>query len=154
MAILLAATLVAAQNPPPTKAVPADDYSGMYSFLREGEFVQISVEEGNRVTGFVSSFGDADKANFVDYFFDRAELHDHDIRFSTKKIRGIWFEFQGTISRGPGKNRADEAYYVIKGTLTEHTSSDNKPAVKESEVTLRSFPKDVEDEGQPSGARH
>jgi len=146
MAMFLVATLVCAQNPPSTKAAPSDDYSGMYTFLREGEFLQISVDEGNRVTGFISCFGDADKGNFVDYFFDKAELHDRDIRFSTRKIQGTWFEFQGAISRGPGKTRDAEAYYVIKGTLTEHTSSDNKPALKESEVTLRSFPQEIEDE--------
>ena len=152
MAILLVATLVCAQNPQSTEAAPADDYSGTYTFLREGEFVQISVDEGNRVTGFISSFGDVGKGNFVDYFFDKAELHDHDIRFSTRKIQGTWFEFRGGISRGPGKTRADEAYYVIKGTLTQHTP-DAKAEAKATEVTLRSFPQDVEDEGQPSGAR-
>ena len=155
-AILLVATLLSAQNPTPaTKAASADEYSGMYSFLREGEFVQISVEEGNRVTGFISSFGDADKTSFVDYFFDKAELHDRDIRFSTKKIRGTWFEFRGAISRGEGKTRDAEDYYVIKGTLTEHTS-DGKPAAKESEVTLRSFPQEIEDqpETKPGGASH
>lgn len=145
IAILLAATLVWAQNPQPKTAVPADDYSGMYSFLQDGEFIQISVEEGNRLTGFISCFGDADKTAFVDYFFDKAELHDHDIRWSTRKVQGKWFEFQGTISRGEGKTRDAEAYYVIKGTLTQHTS-DGKPAAKESEVALRSFPQDIEDE--------
>ena len=143
--MLLASTLVAAQNPQPAKAAPSDDYSGMYSFLQDGEFIQISVDDGNRVTGFISCFGDADKTAFVDYFFDKAELHEHDIRFSTKKIRGTWFEFQGTISRGEGKTRDAEAYFVIKGTLTQHTA-DGKPAAKESEVTLRSFPQDIEDE--------
>lgn len=145
VAMLLATTLVWAQNPPSTKATPADDYSGMYSFLQDGEFIQISVEEGNRVTGFISCFGDADKTSFIDYFFDKAELHDHDIRFSTRKMQGKWFELQGKISRGEGKTRDDEGYYVIKGTLTQHTS-DGKPAAKESQVTLRSFPQDIEDE--------
>jgi len=147
VAILLAATLVWAENPPSTKAAPADDYSGMYSFLQEGEFVEISVDEGNRVTGFISSFGDADKANFVDYFFDKAELHDHDIRFSTRKIQGTWFEFHGAISRGPGKNRDAEAYYVIKGTLTQHTSN-GRPEAKTTDVTLRSFPLEIEDQSE------
>jgi hypothetical protein len=142
--LMLLATLVAAQNPPQKAAAPASDYSGMYSFLQEGEFIQISVDEGNRVTGFISSFGDTEKS-FVDYFFDKAELHDHAIRLSTRKVQGKWFEFQGTISRGPGKTRDAEAYYVIKGTLTQHTS-DSKPEAKTTEVTLRSFPQELEDE--------
>lgn len=153
--MLLAGTLVAAQNAQQKAAAPAGNYSGMYSFLREGEFIQISVEEDNRVTGFISCFGDSDKTAFVDYFFDKAELHDHDIRFSTRKVQGKWFEFQGTISRGEGKTRDAEAYYVIKGTLTQRTS-DGKPAAKEAEVFLRSFPQEIEDdpEDKAGGTSH
>src|SRR5580700_8908358 len=36
------------------------EYSGMYSFLKDGEFVQISVEDQGRVTGFVSRYGDGE----------------------------------------------------------------------------------------------
>ena len=145
--MLLACALASAQTQQQKTAVPADDYSGMYSFLQEGEFVQISLEDDNRVTGFISSFADSDKTGFVDYFFEKAELRNRDIRFSTRKVRGTWFEFKGTIERGPGQTRDAEAYYVIKGTLTQSTS-DAKGLVtaKESEVTLRSFPRDIEDE--------
>src|SRR5438128_12542127 len=40
-------------------AVP-EDYSGMYSFLRDAAFVQITVDEKGRVTGFISRFGDSE----------------------------------------------------------------------------------------------
>jgi len=157
MAILLAGTLSFAQTAKQQKtAAPADDYSGMYSFLQEGEFVQINVEAGNRLTGFISRYSDSEKAAFVDYFFERAELHDRDIRFTTRKVHGTWFEFQGAVSRGPGATRNAEAYYVIKGTLTQYTS-DAKQVVtaKEREVTFRSFPQDSEDEAEDKagGAR-
>jgi len=50
--LLLTASLLAGQindkSPPPAKTAP--DYSGMYTFLREGEFVQVTVEEAGRVT--------------------------------------------------------------------------------------------------------
>lgn len=149
VAMLLAATLAVAQSQPQKTAAPADDYSGMYSFLQEGEFVQINLEEGSRLTGFISRYSDSEKATFVDHFFEKAEFHDHDIRFSTRKVHGIWFEFKGAVSRGPGKTRNAEAYYVIKGTLTQYTSDAKQVvAAKEREVTFRSFPQDVEDEAE------
>jgi hypothetical protein len=156
IAILLAGTLSFAQTTKPQKTAPAEDYSGMYSFLQEGEFVQINVEEGNRLTGFVSRYSDSEKAQFVDHFFDKAELHDHDIRFTTRKVHGVWFEFKGAVSRGPGKTRNAEAYYVVKGTLTQFTSDASQVVTaKEREVTFRSFPQDIEDEeaGKAGGDR-
>jgi hypothetical protein len=157
IALLLAGTLSLAQTAKPQKtAPPADDYSGMYTFLQEGEFVQINVEEGNRLTGFISRYSDGEKALFVDHFFEKTELRDHNIRFATRKVHGVWFEFKGTIARGPGKTRDAEAYYVIKGTLTQYTSDANQAVTaKEREVTFRSFPQDVEDEAaaKTGGAR-
>src|SRR5437588_10507151 len=46
-------------------------YSGMYMFLKEGEFVQVTVEDKDHVTGFVSRYGDgqSDKGAFLDQFF-------------------------------------------------------------------------------------
>src|SRR5437870_5503673 len=69
--LLLTASLLAGQindkSPPPAKTAP--DYSGMYTFLREGEFVQVTVEEAGRVTGFVSRYGDlrSHKVTFIDF---------------------------------------------------------------------------------------
>ena len=65
-ALSLGAPLAKGQTEPPSPtdaskpATSVEDISGMYSFLREGEFVQINVEEGNTVTGFVSRYGDSD----------------------------------------------------------------------------------------------
>ncbi len=157
IALLLAGALSLAQTAKPQKtAAPADDYSGMYSFLQEGEFVQINLEEGNRLTGFISRYSDSEKALFVDHFFEKAELRNHDIRFTARKVHGIWFEFKGTVSRGPGKTREAEAYYVIKGALTQYTSDASQVVTaKEREVTFRSFPQDVEDDAaaKTGGAR-
>ena len=153
MAILLSGTLGFAQTAGQGKsAAPADDYSGMYSFLQEGEFVQINVEEGNRLTGFISRYSDSEKALFVDHFFQKADLHDHDIRFTTRKVHGIWFDFKGAVSRGPGKTRDAEAYYVIKGTLTQYTSDANQVVTaKEREADFRSFPRDMDDDAAKAG---
>jgi hypothetical protein len=154
MAILLAVCF-AQTGGAQKSAAPSEDYSGMYSFLQEGEFVQINIEEGNRVTGFISRYSDGEKASFVDHFFDKAELRDHDIRFTTRKVHGTWFDFKGAVSRGPGKTRDAEAYYVIKGTLTQYTSDANRVVTaKQREAEFRSFPQDVAGDTKVGGARH
>src|SRR5260221_7976841 len=96
-----------AQSTPPSvpPAKTADDYSGMYSFLQDGEFVQLSVEDGTRVSGFISRFGDSesDHGQFLDHFFKPSKLEGRQLNFTTQTVHGIWYEFKGSIERGPGK---------------------------------------------------
>jgi hypothetical protein len=130
-----------ADSKPPVR--PGAEYSGMYSFLKEGEFVQVTVEDGGRVTGFVSRFGDldSDKGAFLDQFFKTGKLEGNAIAFTTEIVHGMAYEFKGTISRGEGKNPGDEAYYQIKGTLTERlTDANQKTSSRSRDVTLKAFP--------------
>ncbi len=124
-------------------ARPGAEYSGMYSFLKEGEFVQVTVEDGGRVTGFVSRFGDidSDKGAFLDQFFKAGKLEGDALTFTTEIVHGTAYEFKGTIGRGEGKNPGDEAYYQIKGTLTERvTDANQKTSSRSREVTFKAFP--------------
>lgn len=130
------------------KPAPSDkpDYSGMYTFLREGEFVQVTVEDEGRVTGFVSRFGDleSDKGAFLDHFFKEGKLDGNKLSFTTETVHGVWFEFKGTVERGEGKNPGDEAYYVLKGTLTEYsTDADKKTSSKSRDVAFKAFPQEA-----------
>ena len=102
----------------------------MYSFLREGEFVQITVEDAGKVTGFVSRYGDSesDRGAFLDQFFKQGKLDGTKLSFTTDTVHGVWYDFQGTISRGEGKTPSDEAFYVVKGTLRSVASSVRAPA--------------------------
>ena len=132
---------------PPTQIAPAEDFSGMYSFLREGEFVQITVEDAGHVTGFVSRYGDSDSdhGEFLNHFFKQGKLEGHDLSFTTQTVHGTWFEFQGKIDRGPAKTRAQEGYYVVKGTLTESaTDAAKKVTSKSRDVELKLFPEDAD----------
>lgn len=133
-------------------AVPEQDaesgpaYSGMYSFLKEGEFVQVTVEEAGHVTGFVSRFGDgeSDKGAFLDQFFKSGKLEGNKLSFTTEIVHGIAFDFKGTVERGDGKNPGDEGYFVLKGTLTENASDVNKKVTSHSqEVVFKMFPQDA-----------
>src|SRR5207302_8336977 len=107
---------------PDTKS--GHEYSGMYTFLKEGEFVQVTVEDAGHVTGFISRYGDgeSDKGAFLDQFFKSGKLDGNKLTFTTETVHGVWFDFKGTVERGEGKKPGDEAYYVLKGTLTQNSS--------------------------------
>ncbi len=129
-----------------TTPQPGAEYSGMYNFLREGEFVQLTVEDQGHVTGFVSRFGDSesDRGAFLDHFFKQGKLDGNKLTFTTQTVHGVWFEFRGTVERGEGKKTGDEAYCVRKGTLTENATDEAKKTTSRSrEVALKSFPQDM-----------
>lgn len=146
--VLFALMLAGAQANPnrQSPATPGADYSGMYSFLRDGEFVQVTVEDQGRVTGFVSRYGDSesDRGAFLDHFFKSGKLQGNQLAFTTETVHGVSFEFWGSVERGDGKSRGDEAYYVLKGTLVENTTDEAKKTSSRSrEVALKNFPQDV-----------
>lgn len=129
---------------PAAKSGP--DYSGMYNFLRDGEFVQVNVEEQGKVTGFVSRYGDSesDRGDFLDHFFKAGKLDGNQLTFTTDTVHGVSYEFRGSIERGEGKNPGDEAYYVLKGTLTENgMDGDKKTSSHTRQVALKMFPQDL-----------
>lgn len=131
---------------PPKDAQGQPTYSGMYTFLREGEFVQVTVEDEGHVTGFISRFGEgeSDKGAFLDQFFKTGKLDGNKLTFSTEIVHGVSFDFKGTIDRGEGKNPGDEAYFVLKGTLTENASDVNKKVTSHSrEVAFKMFPQEA-----------
>ena len=118
----------------------------MYSFLKDGEFVQITVEDGGRVTGFISRYGEGenDKGAFLDQFFKTGKLEGNNLSFTTEIVHGVAFDFKGSVQRGEGKTLQDEGYYVLKGTLTQNTNDvNNKVSARAREVVLKSFPQDA-----------
>ncbi|HYX67873.1 MAG TPA: hypothetical protein VE825_01970 [Terriglobales bacterium] len=142
LAVLLTLPL-AAQTPSPGDD---KDISGTYTFVRDGETVQINVE-ADGVHGWITRFGesDSDKGQRIDQFFDKAALAGDQLSFTTKVIHGVWFEFQGKVARGPAKSRAEEGYFVIHGTLKEYTSDANQHvSAREREVDFKLFPEDVD----------
>ena len=137
----------APSSPAPTKDTKAGaNYSGMYSFLKEGEFVQLTVEDGTQLTGFVSRYGDgeSDRGAFLDQFFKTGKLEGNKVSFTTETVHGVWFEFKGTVERGEGKNPGDEGYYVLKGTLTQSSTDVNKKMSSHPrDVAFKMFPQDM-----------
>ncbi len=152
LSLLLFSSAFAQSPAPPPQAQVTADITGLYSFVHEGEFVQIEVADG-RVTGLVSRFKgeDLEKSDFVDQYFDQAKLEGANLTFRTKAFEGVVFEFTGTVERGPAKTPSDEGYWNIRGTLLErHSTPDGKVSEKRHELTLKSFPQDAE----PNPAAH
>jgi hypothetical protein len=150
LTMLLATPLAAAQGKEPPQGAPTQrpspDYSGMYNFLKEGEFVQLTIEDDGQVTGFVSRYGDqeSDRGAFLDHFFKEGKLEGNHLTFTTAVVHGVSWGFKGTVDRGPAKNPGEEGYWVMKGRLTQYSGdADKKSASQSREVELKSFPSDV-----------
>lgn len=146
--LLLVSSLSFAQKNAQNAAPAADqqDISGMYSFLKEGEFVEVDLD-GNNVTGFVSRYGDSDsdRGAFLDHMFASGSYDGKSLSFRTKEVHGVSYEFKGKVQRGEGKQPGSEGYYVLKGTLTETTLDANKKAnSRQRDVDFKSFPADAQ----------
>src|SRR5437762_1352677 len=111
-----APTASAAAAPAAQPAPPEAQYSGMYSFTREGEFVQLDFQPEGKLGGFVSRFGtlESDRDAFLDQFIKTGSYKGHDITFTTAPVHSMWYDFKGRVDRGPGKSPTEEGYYVVK----------------------------------------
>ncbi|MGZ4831111.1 MAG: hypothetical protein ACXV78_15840 [Candidatus Angelobacter sp.] len=142
----------AAQEDSANAIVPhaAEDISGMYSFVKEGEFLQITLDK-KAVTGYISRMGDSDSDSgvFLDQFFAKADVQGHDVSFTTRPLHSVWYEFKGKFNRGPGKTKGDDGYYILRGTLKELTSNNADKTVssrsREVEFKLLAQPEDLEE---------
>ena len=142
--------MAVAQAPPAT----APDYSGMYTFLREGEFVQLTVEPNGRLSGFISRYADteSDKGLFLDQWFASGSLNGDGIQWKTRPVHAVWYEFEGSITRGEGKTPSDEGYYCMRGSLTEYSSdAQNRVSSRSRHVTFTSFPREEPSAQPPKG---
>jgi hypothetical protein len=150
LSLNLFAQTTAPQNPP-APAKPAEDYSGAYSFLQDGELLQLNIEDEGKVTGFIQRYGDTetDHGLFLDHFFKDGKLEGKNLSFSTKTVHGVWYDFKGTIERGEGKKIGDEAYFVLKGTLIQsNIDTQQKTTTKTRDVIFKAFPHDLSDAPQ------
>ena len=123
-----------------------DDFANSYTFLAADEELQLSVVQGNILLGYVSAhgIGETDRHLLLAMFFQKGTIEGDQIYFLTKPVHGLRYEFKGKIGRGPAKSSAEEGYFQITGTLTEHlTSGEGKVTSRNREVTFKSMPSDV-----------
>lgn len=136
-AVCVLAGMLSAQAPKPA----APDYSGRYSFLQDGEDLQLDVTEG-RLDGYITRFGDseADRGTLLNHYLAKASLEGNKLTFTSKPVHAVWYEFEGTIGRGPAKSKAEDGYYQIVGTLTEHRQKEGKEvSARQRQVTFKLF---------------
>ena len=146
LAMLLLLLCLAGECPAQTAAVAPDDYSGMYSFLKDGEFVQITIEDKGAVSGFISRFGDSDshRGTFLTQFFKSGKNEGSKLSFTTESVHGVWFTFEGAFGRGPGKKLDEEGDYLLRGALTRFsTDAEKKTTSQVTPVEFKSFPRDA-----------
>lgn len=123
---------------------PQDDYTGLYSFFRDNEAIQLNIQDG-KLGGWVTAYGflDSDKDTTIDRFFKQADLKGNQIHFVTQDIHGCWIEFSGHVQRGDSPTRAKQGYYELIGTLTEYVSdSDNHVNARQRQAVFKSMPQD------------
>jgi hypothetical protein len=125
----------------PAPSAPAD-ISGMYTFLHEGEFVQLT-QNGSVLSGFISRFADDKQETFVDQFFNKASWSNGELTFETRKTKGVWYEFKGSAKQMPGKTAQQEGFIVLAGKLTSHNADPNgKDEAEVKNVEFQSFAAD------------
>ena len=142
--VLMAATLAWTQNGPDVIA-QYGDVTGMYSFLHDGEFLQVTVDTSQKagnsynVTGYVSRFGDSDtdKGRVLDQFIEKGSLTGDLLEFKTKAVHGTWFTFNGSVTRGEAKDKKHDGYFVIRGTLTRNETQDGKTVSNERDIECK-----------------
>ena len=122
-----------------------ENYSGLYSFLKDGEFVQITIEEKG-VSGFISRYADSetDQNTFLAQFFKSGSFEAKKLSFTTEAVHGVWFTFDGAVDRGPAKKADDEGYYLMRGKLTRFSTDGEKNTTSQvRQVEFKSFPRDT-----------
>lgn len=106
-----------------TSLIP-EDASGEYMLGRPGELIEITIQFGD-LSGYISRQGDgySDEGTPLTFFFEQTFLRGQDLRFTTRQVHGVWYSFQGTITRGPASTREEDGYYLLVGELVEHDAA-------------------------------
>jgi len=102
----------ASTAPKAANSAAEEDISGMYSFERDGEFIQITVEPAEpmkapAVSGFISRYGDddSDRGVFLDHFISKGSLDKAESQLRrTKPVHGVFYEFAGTVDHGSSED--------------------------------------------------
>src|SRR3954464_13778283 len=132
--------------------VGEDGVSNTYTFLAEDEDLQLSAVPGHILLGYVNTHGvgETDRHLLLAMFFQKGTVEGDEIYFITKPVHGLRYEFKGKISRGAAKSPAEEGYFQIVGTLTQHLADEEGKVVSHSrEAMFRSMPF-----GAPEPAEH
>jgi hypothetical protein len=96
---------------------------------------------------------DSDGGVFLDQFFAKADVQGHDVSFTTRQLHGLWYEFSGKFARGTGKTKADDGYYILRGTLKELSTNPDKTVSARSREVLFKLLAQPDDSGETPPAK-
>lgn len=115
-----------------------EDASGEYLLDESGSVVQITLEEKGRLSGYVSKMGDDHVP--MTFFFDQSQINGSGISFTTRKLHGYWYSFEGEITRGDSEaTKAEDGYYRLRGSWVVH--NDVQKTEAPTRVSLKSTPR-------------
>jgi hypothetical protein len=135
----------------PPDVVPRDasrstlppDASGEYLIDEAGSTVEVTLEAG-KISGYVTRMGDeqSDKDTPLTFFFDQVTIMGHHLTFTTKKVHGIWYAFDGAIERGEAKAARDQnGYFRMTGAWTARNDARNSQS--REQVNFKSTPREA-----------
>lgn len=104
------------------------DASGEYLLGSDPlDVVQITLQP-KELSGYISRRGSSqnDDGTPLTFFFNYTRLDGPRLAFTTIQVHGAWYSFEGTITRGSAKSRAEEGYYLLQGTLILYDVSNGK----------------------------
>jgi len=131
-----------AQDSASAQTTTLPEISGLYTFLHEGEFVQLTLND-TVLSGFISRYADEKQQTFVDQFFRKASWDGKTLNFETRPAKDVWYAFSGVVVFAQDKKPEDEGYRILRGTLTTHWKGEyDKEESKAEAVEFRSFPPD------------
>ncbi len=100
----------------------------------EGSVVEITIEN-NRLDGYITRL--VERESTLTFFFDQTTLGGRQIRFTTKQVHGMWYSFDGVITRGEAASPVETGFYLLHGTLVLHSGNQQETTT----VSYRSTPR-------------
>jgi hypothetical protein len=109
---------------------------GFYRFRDDAQGVRIAFHDGE-ISGYLLKFGKgiSDKDIVLGYSFSDVAGTRDQLYFTTRQVHGVWYGFEGQVVRHRGLNPADDANYILQGTLTMHDEA--QQTIESAAIRLR-----------------
>ncbi|AXC11358.1 hypothetical protein ACPOL_2022 [Acidisarcina polymorpha] len=118
--------------------LPEDGY-GLYRFSDHenafGEGLQIT-EQFDEVSGYLTiPDPKSGRGHYSSYFLSEVKGGNGHFSFTTRQVHGVFYSFDGQVKRGSGLSRAQDAFYVLAGTLSARDDAGN--AVQTRHISMK-----------------
>ncbi len=94
---------------------------GEYPWDHAGDTVEIYFD-GGKLHGYMTEANPNDQHQApVTYDFATTHADGSAVEWTTRRVHDVWFSFTGHVERGMVASPKQTGYYLLAGTLTEHT---------------------------------